>query len=149
MAAQFDSEKFRRVCDELPLFAQHYLKIKDKGGKTVPLIFNRSQLYLHELLEAQKARTGRVRAIIVKGRQTTISTYVSSRYYHRTAMNRGVQTFILTHEQDATDNLFKMVDRFHEHNPMRPSTGAANAKELYFDKLDSGYSVGTAGHKAA
>ena len=31
---------------------------------------------------------------------------------------------------------------------MRPSTGAANAKELYFDKLDSGYTVGTAGTKA-
>ena len=30
-----------------------------------------------------------------------------------------------------------------------PSTGSANAKELYFDKLDSGYTVGTAGSKAA
>jgi hypothetical protein len=57
--------------------------------------------------------------------------------------------FILTHEQDATDNLFGMVDRYHQHNPLvKPSTGAANAKELYFDKLDSGYSVGTAGSKA-
>lgn len=140
--------RLRRLRDELPLFAVQCLKIKDKAGKTVPLAFNRSQLYLHERLEAQKARSGKVRAIIVKGRQTTISTYVSSRYYHRTAMTRGVQTFILTHEQDATDNLFHMVDRFHEHNPMQPSTGAANAKELYFDVLDSGYSVGTAGNKA-
>jgi hypothetical protein len=143
-----DLEAFRRLCDDLPHFATHCLKIKDKGGKTIPLVFNRSQMYLHDRLEAQKARTGRVRAIIVKGRQTTISTYVSSRYYHRTAMTRGVQCFILTHEQDATDNLFHMVDRFHEHNPLRPSTSAANAKELYFDKLDSGYSVGTAGNKA-
>jgi hypothetical protein len=56
--------------------------------------------------------------------------------------------FILTHEQDATDNLFKMVGRYHEHTPLKPSTGRANAKELFFDKLDSGYSVGTAGTKA-
>ena len=138
----------RQLRDFLPLFARKCLKIKDKGGKIIPLEFNRSQMYLHEQLEAQKARTGKVRAIIVKGRQTTISTYVSSRFYHRTALTRGVQTFILTHEQDATDNLFHMVARFHEHSPLKPQTGASNAKELYFDILDSGYSVGTAGNKA-
>ena len=39
---------------------------------------------------------------------------------------------------------------YHEHCPVfvRPSTGAANAKELRFDKLDSGYKVGTAGSRA-
>jgi hypothetical protein len=31
---------------------------------------------------------------------------------------------------------------------MKPSTGAANAKELCFDRLDSGYKVGTAGTRA-
>jgi len=42
-----------------------------------------------------------------------------------------------------------MVDRYHDHCPVfvRPSTGASNAKELHFDKLDSGYKVGTAGSK--
>lgn len=58
--------------------------------------------------------------------------------------------FILTHEQDATDNLFGMVDRYHEHCPalIKPQTGAANAKELSFSALESGYKVGTAGAKA-
>jgi len=39
-----------------------------------------------------------------------------------------------------------MAQRYHENNNslVKPSTGAANAKELYFDKLDSGYRVGTA-----
>ena len=42
-----------------------------------------------------------------------------------------------------------MVDRFHQHCPplVKPSTGAANAKELNFDLLDGGYKVGTAGTK--
>jgi len=33
-----------------------------------------------------------------------------------------------------------MVERFNEHLPVlvKPSTGKANAKELYFDRLDSG-----------
>lgn len=89
-----------------------------------------------------------VRAILLKGRQAGFSTYIGARFYHRTSLNRGVETFILTHEQAATENLFAMVERFHKHSPLRPSTGAANAKELMFDKLDSGYSVGTAGSKA-
>src|SRR6202171_4268392 len=42
-----------------------------------------------------------------------------------------------------------MVDRFHTRCPddERPAPGAANAKELVFDALDSGYKVGTAGTK--
>lgn len=62
-------------------------------------------------------------------------------------MHFGLRTFILTHEDAATQNLFEMVNRYHEHCPqwVKPSTGAANAKELFFDKLDSGYKIGTAG----
>jgi hypothetical protein len=43
-----------------------------------------------------------------------------------------------------------MVERYHEHCPalVKPSTGASNAKELSFDRLESGYAVGTAGTKA-
>ena len=44
-----------------------------------------------------------------------------------------------------------MAKRFYEHCPpvVRPSLRASNAKELIFDKLDSGYKVGTAGSKGA
>jgi hypothetical protein len=62
----------------------------------------------------------------------------------------GTQVFILTHEQDATDNLFNMVDRFHKYmsGEERLKAGASNAKELSFPAADSGYSVGTAGTRA-
>jgi hypothetical protein len=88
--------------------------------------------------------------LILKARQQGCSTYVGARFYHKATHARGQQVFILTHEQDATDNLFDMAVRFHEHCPelVKPHTGAANAKELVFDRLDSGYSVGTAGSKA-
>jgi len=88
--------------------------------------------------------------MILKGRQQGCSTYVGARFYQQTTMHIGIRTFILTHEDKATANLFDMVNRYHENCPtfVRPSTGAANAKELFFDKLDSGYQVGTAGNKA-
>ncbi len=71
------------------------------------------------------------------------------RFYHRATAARGLRVFILTHEEQATQNLFEMVERFHDHCRRRcsPRPASANAKELYFDALDSGYKVGTAGTK--
>lgn len=140
----------QRLKSDLTHYANRCLRIRSKDGAIVPLLLNEAQIYLHSRLEAQKEKTGKVRALVLKGRQQGISTYVGGRYYHRVTHNRGLRCFILTHEQDATNNLFGMVDRYHQHCPelVKPSTGAANAKELFFDRLESGYAVGTAGAKA-
>jgi hypothetical protein len=134
---------------DLACYARTCLAIRTKGAAIMKLRLNRAQQYLHERLETQKAATGRVRAIILKGRQQGCSTYVGARFYHQATQRRGVRVFILTHARDATDNLFGMVERFHAQAPalVKPDTGAANAKELSFDALDSGYRVGTAGAK--
>lgn len=139
-----------KLRDDYPHYASKCLKIRAKDGSIEPFILNKAQLYLHGRLEAQREATGKVRALVLKGRQQGISTYIGGRFYHRTTHKKGLRCFILTHEQDATNNLFGMVERYHEHCPalVKPSTGAANAKELLFDKLESGYAVGTAGTKA-
>jgi hypothetical protein len=139
----------KRMAADLGFYAERCLSIRAKSGKVVPFSFNRAQRYIHDRLEEQKATTGRVRALILKGRQQGCSTLIGGRFYHLTTLAHGIRTFILTHEDAATQNLFEMVNRYHEHCPkdMRPTTGAANAKELFFDKLDSGYKVGTAGTK--
>lgn len=139
----------QRLKDDDAFYARNCLRIRTKVGEVHPFEFNKAQRYIHARLEEQKQQTGKVRALILKGRQQGCSTYVSARYYKRTTWGRGVRTFILTHEDAATQNLFEMVNRYHEHCPVfvRPSTGASNAKELFFDKLDSGYKVGTAGTK--
>ena len=89
-----------------------------------------------------------MRALILKGRQQGCSSYVAARFYHRTM--GGLRTFILTQEEAATQNLFEIVQRYHNNCPahLQPHTGASNSKELYFDEIDSGYKVGTAGTKA-
>ena len=153
MLLQVSSEELeirQRLKDDFEHFASRCLKVRSKAGTIVPFQLNQAQLYVHQRLEKQKQETGKVRALILKGRQAGFSTYIGGRFYHRTTHHHGIQCFILTHEQSATDNLFGMVDRYHSNNNplVRPSTGASNAKELYFDRLDSGYSVGTAGAKA-
>ena len=140
----------RRLRDDFTHYAAKCLRIRSKSGAVHPLFLNRAQSYVHARLEAQKAETGRVRALVLKGRQQGMSTYIGGRFYHRVTHSRGYRAFILTHEQEATENLFNMTVRYHENCPalVRPHTDASNAKELSFGRLDSGYKVGTAGTKA-
>jgi hypothetical protein len=152
MSSMSDRERTirRKLRDDFSHYASRCLRIRTKAGKIEPLALNQAQIYLHGRLEAQRQRTGKVRALVLKGRQQGISTYIGGRYYWRASHSRGVRVFILTHEQDATNNLFGMVERYHSHCPdlVKPATGAANAKELSFEALESGYAVGTAGAKA-
>lgn len=140
----------QRLKDDFPHYANKCLKIRTKAGKIEPFALNQAQLYIHRMVEEQRTATGKVRAIVLKGRQQGCSTYIEGRFYWRVSHTRGVRAFILTHEEEATNNLFELANRYHENcpQPVKPSTSASNAKELYFDKLDSGYKVGTAGNKA-
>ena len=135
--------------DDFTLYAASCLEIRAKSGQAGKFILNTVQRELHKRLRIQQRDTGRIRAIVLKGRQLGCSTYVGGRFYWLASTSRGQRVFILTHSDQATSNLFEMVTRFHEHCPgdLRPVTGAASAKELMFAELDSGYKIGTAGTK--
>jgi Terminase RNaseH-like domain len=138
-----------RLRDDLAFYAPRCLKIRTKSGGVEPLRLNAAQQYLHKQLEDQRKRTGKVRALVLKGRQQGVSTYTEGRFFHLCTHRRGTRAFILTHMDEATANLFGMAKRFYDHCPevVRPSLAASNAKELVFNVLDSGYKVGTAGSK--
>ena len=141
-------ELLRKFRGSLQEFSKACLKVRAKNKDTVPFVFNRAQQYVHDKIEEQLRVTGKVRALILKGRQQGISTYVAARFYHKASMWKGVMVYILAHEQPASDNLFKIVDRYQEFNPLQPHAGMANAKVLEFDRLGSIYKVATAGQKA-
>lgn len=134
---------------DLPYFAQSSLVIRSKTGQLVPFVFNRAQMYVHNQLEAQKANTGKVRALILKGRQQGMSTYVGARYFHNTIFIPGTTTFILSHQAKTTDPLFGMVRRFYDNLPMplAPNVDTANKNQLKFADVQSEYTVGTAGNE--
>jgi hypothetical protein len=146
-----DADTLRRLAglrEDLPSFARQCLNVRTKAGEFVKLEFNAAQREIDRRLEAQKAEKGWVRALILKGRQAGCSTYIAARFYHKTSLFRGQNTYILAHEQPASDTLFGIVDRYQRGNPLAPHVGASNAKILEFDRLDSSYSVATAGSKA-
>lgn len=137
----------RYLVENFEVWSAHCGKILNKAGKLVPFQWNRVQRYIHERLEQQLAEVGYVRALILKGRQGGGSTYIGARFYHKTSTTPGEHAFIVAHEDKATSNLFNMVKRYHDHNPVAPSTKASNAQELVFGSLDSGYKLATAGSK--
>lgn len=139
-----------RLLTDMPYYAENQLRIKPKVGPLVNLTLNRAQLYLHQRIEEQRKRLGKVRLVILKGRQQGCSTYVGARFFHQTVCRPGILTFIFAHDADASDSLYKMVKTFYEdaRDPkFMPARSASNAKELLFDGLKSGYKVGTAGTK--
>jgi hypothetical protein len=135
------------LATNFPRYAETCLKIRSKLGDVQPFRLNRSQTHLHERLEKQLKQKGKIRALVLKGRQIGVSTYIGARQYWKVTHNFGKRAFVLTHLDAASDNLFDMTKRFHEHCPsiLKPQTRASNAKELSFGKLDSGYKVATAG----
>ena len=58
----------RRLRDDFSHYSAKCLKIRTKAGEIQPLKLNQAQLYLHGRLESQKQRTGKVRALVLKGR---------------------------------------------------------------------------------
>ena len=130
-------------------YAAHNLWVRPKSGSLVRFVFNSAQIILDNAINEQLEKLGMVRLLVLKGRQQGISTYVEGRYYWRTSWTRGVRCYILTHEREATKNLFDMAKLYHEKVPyyLRPATKHSNDKELVFNKLRSGYRVGTAGSK--
>ena len=154
MSQRDQSAKLQRIHNrfqtDFPFFAVKALKIKDKDtGQLTPFVFKKAQRYLHSQLQKQLRETGRIRAVILKGRQQGCSTYVGARYYHKATRKEGQSVFILSHEAKTTAKLFAIVERYYDNTPppLRPGHTVSNRQELKFEGLGSEYAVGTAGNK--
>lgn len=143
-----------RLKEDFHYYARACLKIKEKSeeesGKIIPFILNSAQRYIHSKLEEQLKKIGKVRAIILKGRQQGCSTYIEGRFFWKVTHKEGIQAFILTQDSKATRNLFRMAQIYYENcpDPVKPRIGKQNEEELTFPDLLSGYKVGTARTKA-
>jgi hypothetical protein len=146
-----ENERILETIRDLTKFAPNFFTIRTKSGALRPFEFNIAQHYVHNRFEAQLKESGKVRALVLKGRQQGISTLIQARFFHKVITTRGKKAFILTHEAEATKNLFEMTKRYYDQLPegLCPKADKSSAKELRFSHFDSGYSVGTAGNKGA
>lgn len=140
------AERLKALKENLPLFAKNCLKVVNKQGRLVPLVFNEDQLELHAQIEQQLAETGMVRMVVLKGRKQGVSTYVAARFFHKAFFHPYKQVFILSHLSDSTDVLFGMVSIFYNNlpEPLKQKLLTDNKRELGFEN-HSKYTVATAG----
>src|SRR5215470_9789989 len=87
-----DGDHAVRLKTDLCYFAESCLKLRPKTGSIAPFVLNPAQLKLHQIIEEQKAKTGRVRVIVLKARQLGVSTYVAARLYSKTINSPGLRT---------------------------------------------------------
>ncbi|MGH9616437.1 MAG: terminase [Acidobacteriaceae bacterium] len=121
--------------------ARTLLRVRDRSGKIVPLEANAVQ-------KAYERRRGR-QNIVLKARQMGISTWIAGRLFLKTITQPGTLTVEVAHNQEAAEQIFRIVHRFHEHLPagLRKGvlrTSRVNTRQILFPELDSEYRVESA-----
>lgn len=140
----------KRLFEDFEFWARHSCKVRTKEGEIKPFILNRVQRRFLQNINDQLKTTGRIRAVILKGRQQGLSTFVHAYIYWWVSQRVGQKGLVIAHESDSTQALFDMYQRTHENLPilLKPETKFSSKKELRFAGLDSGLVVATAGGKS-
>ncbi len=123
------------------LMIARQLKVRDKRGKLRFLFLNRAQ--------KEYARRCRKHNIVLKARQLGITTYVAARFFNHTMTHPGTLSVQVAHDQQAAEEIFRIVHRFVENlpAPLRKGvlrTSRANVRQIVFPCIDSEYRVETA-----
>ena len=76
-----------------------------------------------------------MRAIVLKARQMGFSTLTEAIIFTRTATHKNVNSGIVAHKDDSSNNLYAMYKLFYEKLPpsLKPQQIAKNAREKFFD----------------
>ena len=147
----YDPEFQKTVKYNFPVYAETILKIRDKSKMLVPFKLNSSQSRLHAKAEEQLREKGKVRLVVIKGRQMGISTYIQGRFYWKTSLSqKALGAFIMTHLDQTTQNLFGMTKEFYDNDPYQFPVDKSNKNELKFQHNKASYAIATtAGNKEA
>ena len=87
--------EYATLLGDAELYFESCLQIRTKEHGLQPFKLNSVQRIAHQRMEDQLARTGRVRMLVLKGRQMGISTYVGARFYRKTSTSRGTLAYIV------------------------------------------------------
>ena len=122
------------------------LKIRNRRGCCVNFVANQAQ--------RQYATEAGRRNIVLKARQMGVTSWIAGQFFLRTILHPGTVTVQVAHEQQAAEQIFRIVHRFLAHLPEPLQTGALktvkrSARRILFPEIDSEYLVETAGDRNA
>lgn len=132
-----------------PRYCATNLKIRTKEQGLRPLVLNRAQRIVEAKAEEQRARTGRVRIIILKARQEGISTYVASRIFRGCTLWKYKRGLVIADELKRSQEIFGFYERFRDNAPLVPEQkSGVRGRQLAWEN-DSRLTVETAKDQAA
>jgi len=127
-----------RIIYDAKFFLESLVSITDKDRQIIPFIFNPSQNRYY------KERT--LRDIILKPRQLGFSTEIIGLFLHDTMFVPNTVSVIVAHTTEDAADLFKRAKFMFDSVPevFRPQVRLNNQKQLYFDKINSVFFIGSA-----
>ncbi len=137
------------ILQNFPEFVNYLLKIRSKSQSIDKFILNKEQKYIHKKIEEQKRKIGKVRILILKGRQIGSTTLCSAYNLHNMFTKRGYRSLVLAHRQSATNNIFDIIFRYLSLLPkkIKPKMRFNINKNIAFLHNDSSIIFSTAGSK--
>jgi hypothetical protein len=126
--------------------AEEWLTVRGRNGRRVPLAANAAQL----AFERNRGRKN----IVLKARQMGMTTWIAGRFFLRTITTPGVLTVQVAQNRQASESIFRIVQRMWENLPEDMRKGPlvrsrANVGQMVFPKLDSEFRVWSAGDENA
>lgn len=125
----------KKSIDNFEIFSNKFIKIINKKGEKVNLVFNEAQLKVDEIVNKLKEESKPVRLIILKARQMGLSTYVQARLMWHTVLKKNKTALIVAHTDSSTSSIFEKAKLVYNNlaDNIRPLKRASNSKELIFD----------------
>lgn len=125
------------LCRDNPAFLlQNYTEIVDKDFAARPFRpWTPPQVRLYHCVRSLERRGVPVRIVIVKPRQTGISTMIEGLGYQHCGFNDNRRAMVMAHEEDpGLINIYRMFQRFHHSVPeaFRPKLDASSMEKMEF-----------------
>lgn len=114
------------------------LYIKSKKKKLIKLELNIAQSLIYERIQKIKAKGLPIRIIVLKARQEGVSTFSEAMIFESTVNNSNVNSLIVAHEPESTEEIFRMSKLFYDMllPPVKPLKRYDNKKQLVFENPD-------------
>ncbi|WP_408954743.1 hypothetical protein [Natroniella sp. ANB-PHB2] len=151
------TEEAQKLKDEIQtdpsLLVEMVFVIDNKEGERVPFFPNQAQSMVKKEYRRCKKEGISFRAIIIKGRQQGISSYVTSLQLAQGITTKNFQGYTVADEDKSTNNLFEKAKSYYEPLPekLKPTEKYNNRKEFRWAKddgqgMNSSWGISTAGN---
>jgi len=131
---QFEKIRDKIIKDwRIPLYSG-MLKIKNKEGKLIRFVPNKSQIKIINKIWQLENENKPVRLVVPKARQHGVTTLITAILYIKTAFNEDKNTLIMAQLKENASEIFDKAMIMQEEilRYLKPITYKSNAKELRF-----------------